>query len=290
MQEIIWPESIKDCLLPEHCFAEAYEALQPLAKARLKQGIASIFAWYGASNVSQELQTLHWEQGFYSQSLKRPRPWVFILVGPDIHASGPLLAAVLPALLAQAGEVFVFSSRQQENWPAEQICGLELAGVELVGSADQDLQQKLVHDLEGLNGPGLVLVLKQGRGSLVLDQAQELKSSFLVLHVPAQAGLWTDTGKEWDFQTLNQAHPDLELKVCSLQAQPELPPGISLHITDPEQFLHQGHNMLLVPEHMQGSALEHADLVLCPGQEYCWIWPGLERSLFLRSGLALSSL
>ncbi|MFO8031850.1 MAG: hypothetical protein R6U22_04835 [Desulfohalobiaceae bacterium] len=289
MQDVIWPAGLQDCLLPEQSFTEAYLGLQDLERAYLKQCIAQIFAWYGASTALQQEQRLHWEQGFTSLSRSRPWPWVLILVQPGMRAPAPLLAAALPALLAQSKEVIVLQSAEQASWTPAQLCGLELAGLELVGAAASTLQQELLQGLQEQNGPGLVLELGHGQKGLGFSYSLGSRGQYLALSVPLQAGIWQDSTVQWDLQALRTAHPDLELESCRPRVESGPGPGEAPETSGAEGFLQKGWELLFLPDSMQGQALEHARLVLGPGQEACWIWPGLEACLFQSRALALGS-
>ncbi|MFP4630253.1 MAG: hypothetical protein ACLFMQ_05945 [Desulfohalobiaceae bacterium] len=284
MQEAVWPEGLQETLLPEQSFAEAYAALQDVQRAYLKQCICQIFAWYGSSQALKQRERLHWEQGFCSLGSKRPWPWAVLLLQPGMRAPAPLLAAVLPAMLAQVGEVIVLQSSEQASWPYPQLCALELAGVELAGAASAALQEELLQGLEKLNGPGLILHLGHGSQGLVQEQGLGGRSLRLGLSVPLKAGIWQEPGVQWDFQALRTAHPDLELQSCA--------PGTNLEIAGAEQaetFFRQDWELLFAPGHLQEQAVQQAGLVLGPGQESCWIWPALQTSLFQSRCLALSS-
>ncbi|MFP4392409.1 MAG: hypothetical protein ACLFPG_06110 [Desulfohalobiaceae bacterium] len=292
MQEIIWPKGLQECLLPEESFAEAYQALESLERAYLKQCIAQVFAWYGASSLLHQEQTRQWEQGFSSLHRSRPWPWVLILVQPEMRAPAPLVAAVLPALLAGSAEIIVLQSSEQASWPLAQLCGLELAGLELVGAVAPDMQKDLLQGLNEKNGPGLVLHLGHGFQGMELVSGLDSGGQRLALFVPSKAGIWQDSTVKWDFQALHTALPDLELEdyVPQEYFASRAGMGDSAEALGLEESQKKDWGLLFVPEHMQQQALEQARLVLCPGQESCWIWPGLQACLFQRSGLALGSL
>jgi hypothetical protein len=289
MQEIIWPDGLQECLLPEQSFTEAYLGVQDWQRAYLKQCIAQVFAWYGSQSALLQERRMHWEQGFSSLSRTRPWPWVLICLQPEMRAPAPLLAAALPALLAQSTEVILLQNAEQARWPQAQLCGLELAGLELVGAAPYSLQQELLQGLQEQNGPGLVLEIGHGLSELKFSYVQDGNSQSLGLSVPLQAGICKDSAVQWDLQALRTAQPDLELIYFSLQGGVGSEAASAQDSSGYEEFLQKGWELLLVPEHKQEQALEQARLVLCPGQEACWIWPGLDGHLFQHSCLALGS-
>ncbi len=267
-------------------FAAAYEATGDVDRARLKTCIARLHVVYGAAGgagggeVRQGTTATRWRQGFASLEQVAPCAWTLVCVDAAWASAPRLLAALLPALFAGVGSVAVVRVGGDGSWPAPVLAALELAGQEVVADAAPAVLPAL---LESVANGGA----SQGMGRLLLlgDHPDAVSAQACALGVP----VWRDgpvpiigvadisseivPSDRLDAAALRAAQPDAVLV--------DVPAAPSVH-----GFQASLAAVACSPDHAS-AWLAHADLVLGPGHEWCWMHPGLSPAWFARRAVAL---
>jgi hypothetical protein len=91
----------------------------------------------------------------------------------------------------------------------------------------------------------------------------------------------------WDYQAIGAAHPGLDVTVWG-PGRGSAPERWRSGQGEWESFLAAGGDVLYVPGQGVREALSRAPLVLTPGQEGCWVFPGLGPADFVRTHAAWS--
>lgn len=267
-------------------FAAAYEATGDVGRARLKTCIARLHVVYGAAGgagggeVRQGSTATRWRQGFASLEQVAPCAWTLVCVDAAWASAPRLLAALLPALFAGVGSVAVVRVGGEGPWPAPVLAALELAGQEVVADAAPVVLPALLDSLAH-GGAG------QGMGRLLLlgEHPDAMFAHARALGVP----VWRDgpapiigvagispeiaPSDRLDAAALRAAHPDAVFA--------EVPAAPSAHGFQA--------SLAAVACGLDHASvwLGHADLVLGPGHEWCWMHPGLSPAWFARRAVAL---
>jgi hypothetical protein len=208
-----------------------------------------------------------------------------LFLGPGFASPARCLAALLPALLAGVPHVAVARVAEDASpWPAPVLAGLELAGQELAFALSPGQAQELAAELEGCCAPGALLGLGWGAGQGA-DGPELLRWSAPEWRV----GAWAPAG-DWDWPGLAMAQAGCACEVWlppKADAAPAEAAGLPVRRGGWDDFLAAGHAARLVPPELARDALDAgARLVLTPGLEGCWAWPGLTPHRFTHTGLA----
>lgn len=266
-------------------FAAAYEATGPVDRARLKTCIARLHVLHGAAggpgvgDVREGCGVTRWRQGFASMERATPCAWTVLCVDATWSSGPRLLAALLPALFAGVGGVAVLRTGGVEPWPAQVLAALELAGQEVAATVDPAALPGLLDTLAAGDAAGggagrLVLLGAHPHGisgharALGVEVWRQASAPAIgVARMPGHAA-----ADQVDTAALRAAHPDaLFLEVSATPRGAPVTP-LAAVACDPRHAF---------------AWLSHAALVLGPGQEWCWMHPGLSSSWFLRRAVAL---
>lgn len=272
------PEYLAETTLDDSVFAAAYSRVTPENRALLKTCIARLYDWYGPSRIAASAIDHSWKQGFASRTLSCPRQRCALFFDAS---TGPaaLLAALVPALAAGVGQVAAIFVGQGDPSDAV-LTALELAGQELVLVVVPDQ----VQELAALNhGPEGCIVTLGGVAALFKDIPGPVWAGPL----KRRLGIWLEAEYPVDLSAVAFAHPDAAVTVMGGKtARPE---GFLFQDGTFDDFLAVGFHALLVPSAKVHAALERACLVLGPGQEGCWLYPGLSPDHFITRRIAWQS-
>jgi hypothetical protein len=288
-------------------FAAAYEAAGDVDRARLKTCIARLHVLYGqaglggtvglgAGDVREGRTATRWRHGFTSLEQVSPCAWTLLCVDASWSSGPRLLAALLPALFAGVGSVFVLRVGGGGTWPPQVLAALELAGQEVAADAEPAAVSALLEALAASGGAGgaagrLLLLgehsdqmaaLARGHGVPVWRDAP----SPIIAIASCDNGI--DKSDCPDGAALRAAHPD-----ATFVDVPALPgptshaaPSAPLAPLSPLSPFSPFSAVACAPAHA-GGWLAHAGLVLGPGHEWCWMHPGLTPAWFTRRSVAL---
>lgn len=283
-------------------FAAAYEATGDVDRARLKTCIARLHVLFGAASglgagdVREGRTATSWRQGFTSLEHASPCAWTLLCVDAS-WASGPrLLAALLPALFAGVGSVFVLRVGGGGAWPPQVLAALELAGQEVAADAEPAAVSALLEALAASGGAGgaagrLLLLgehsdqmaaLARGHGVPVWRDAP----SPIIAIASCDDGI--DKSDYPDGAALRAAHPDATFVDVPALPGPTGRTGAPAPLVplSPLSPLTPLSAVACAPAHA-GGWLAHAGLVLGPGHEWCWMHPDLTPVWFTRRSVAL---
>lgn len=271
-----WPDTLERGRVGDAAFAAAYARLPARERAWIKTGLAAQFAAYGGPwPVQAERRTA---LGHDLTFLCREEPLDFVLVACAAPFASParLAAAVVAALCARVPEVAAV--RIGGAWPKALLTTLELCGVESVFRLG-------VRALAGLSRE----LAARGRGALVLLDGPRLPAAFapempvLPARTAGKIGVFAEPGTDFDWDALAFAQPDLTVCVHGGPC-PDRP-----RFTAAEGGLAEaaalGYDAVYVAAARLETALGAAPLVLGPGRESCWLWPGLGPAAFRRQHL-----
>lgn len=291
MSEGFFPQWVADLAVPDAVFARAYDGLDAVRRAWIKKTVAQVHALVGPmADPLQERHTGH-RQGFGSRSLTRPLDCAVLFLDDTCVSAPQAVAAAVPMLLS--GVPNPCAVRVQGGAPQadDVLAALELAGLETVFHLDEACARRFMTLLvEG----GSTVALFQGQGQALdsLRTAAGYAAPPLRLWRPfavERVGVLAGAGRQWDWATLGWAHGCAAVDVYGARtAIPGLPPGARRRPGGLRALLDGGYPVVYVPGEHLDAALGAAPLVLGPGQEGCWVWPGLDARLFQRQSLAMT--
>ncbi len=267
------PAWLQDHLTDEALFVEAYDQATPRRRAWMKTCISRLHAWCGEELSTAGDRRTKWKQGFSSREFVRPLDWALVLLGPAEASPVRVLAAGLPALFAGVADVSVVRVGEQGlPWAPDLLAALELAGLETVACLEAE---KLGQLIEESSGHGAVVSLGPAAPKGLVAHG------FWSPRRPTSVGVWFDSNEiPPDLERLAWAHPDIPIEVWSTTGTPKLPRGLKARTGDFKEFLGAGHFAAVAPQRLANTAQEHFPLVLGPGSEGCWLWPGLDMGFF----------
>ncbi len=280
---------IRQNAVSDELFAGAYESLDDWQRGWLKKCVAQLYTWYHSPPKDCSAYECVWKTGFFSLSSCRPRQWAMILVHQEVPSPAQVLAAAFPPLMAGIDELFVVIVNHNEYVNYGTLTGLELSGIENVFHCSPKETTRFLESLISTQEPGLVVSL--GADCFFSGDLRSFIFSsnirFVHLRPPERVGLWIEETQDWHFEILKFIYPGLLFEVWG-QINISPPPDWSLATGDWSQFLAEGYDLLYVPSNCVREALSYAPMVLGPGQESCWLWPGFPVDVCYRCKVALS--
>ncbi len=302
MGDRVLPAWLEADLIPDQDFGQAYESMDDRQRGWIKACLARLYDRHPPAVGWKVLETGHPRAGYFTLSHSTPLDFAIFLLPLDFSSPARLLAALLPALTAGVGEVLVAfllqdapakgASSASSPLPSPVpspvpalLTALELAGQERACVLTPKSLDRLLAHLNRLGRPGLLYSFP-GLDAGVLPQPGPLGAGLGVAQAPvaAEAGVWLDDPDDFDLAALRFAHPDLRFAVFG--PCPRLPDkGFSRRKGDMERFSASAFDAVYLSEERMGQYLGGAPLVLGPGQEPCWAWPGLSAECFFRPRL-----
>lgn len=275
-QVFSFPDSLDGFLVDDELFARAYGDSADRERAWMKTCIARLYEWYGPRRDTAERAARSWRSGLESVRARSVVDFAVVLLGAGFASPARLLASVVPPLACGVERVLVARVDGEGDFPRALLTALELAGQELVADMGRDDVLSLLRDLAGSGRTGAVVDLA-GLGDPCPERGR------VAWHRPAldeTAAVFMEDGAPFDLEALAFCHPGCEFTVYGDEA--DLPAGFSRGAPpDKASFLSAVTDVAYAPPALAGEALEAARLVLGPGQEGCWIWPGLHPDFFL---------
>ncbi|WP_243309992.1 hypothetical protein [Fundidesulfovibrio agrisoli] len=244
-------------------FARAYARTGDSGRAVIKTCIAGAYETADPQAPARTLTAGTFPSGNTRLIEKRPRPWFALVLGQAVQAPAQVVAAVLPAMARRIPLVAVLRPGVSAPWPDAVLAALELCGVENVFSPPL---KELPGCLEALSalGPGGVACL----GDFALWSRVRDAGEISHWLRPSASMVVLDSGAQWDMEAVAVAHAGVPL--TRLNSWDEAAPG-SLDAA------------LAYP----GQAPDWCPLVLEPGREAMWDWPGLPEALFHQTRVQL---
>lgn len=270
MSDHPFPTWLDARLVPDAAFGAAYDAVRPEERGLLKTAIARIIAAQTECACpeivsGQTVRTMR--QGFVVHEHHAPAAWAVVFWDAAYAGPSRILAALLPALLAGVPDVLacrVTPETDTSSFSAPVLAALELAGQEAAACLAPQDAARLVHDCCGVSARGRVVFLGGG-DELRPPAAAALRHGVPVRHMAAPVRIGHDErslppGALAPDGALRFAHPDAELA--------------------PFAAGESGLAALFCGEESLSRHLGAAPLVLCPGQEMCWVWADLDSAFF----------
>ncbi|SBV97474.1 conserved hypothetical protein [uncultured delta proteobacterium] len=265
-----------DCdanLVADAAFAAAYDALAPEERAAVKTAIARMAAVHGTEDAVSGRCSRVMRQGFRLHAASRPAPWAVVLWDEAYAGPTRVLAALVPAMLAGVPDILACRVRRDgAPFPQPLLAALELAGQELVMDASpEDAAGFVTRCCEADPRGRLVLLGRDPVFETISRLAAERGTPVLRYAAPVRIGIPAGSvARPAPGDGLCFAQPDADL----ISFEGEASPGAFAAI-----FCAEG---------SAAEYLEAAPLVLCPGNEAYWAWPGLGRDFYRETSLGLS--
>jgi len=283
------PDRLAEAFLDDRLFARAYARTPAVVRAWVKTLSAGLYPLMDPHGLTVRSGSALWDNGFSLDTRAVPVDAVVLFLDRTLDSPAQAAAAALPAVLAGAGGAVAVRVGPGGGRADAVLAALEICGLERVCRLDRAGALELLDHLSGLPGGAATLFLGSGR------TLRDLAGS--VAGRPG-LGLWRrdpvnrigvfDPERSLDLAALRLMHPSADLEVWPLPDEvPDLPLGARPRNGSLTDFLGQGYPVVCVSRDLVALALERAPLVLGPGAEGCFAWPGLVPGLFLRRGLAL---
>ena len=267
-----WPEALERGRVGEGVFAAAYARVSDRQRAWIKTGLAALYAACGGPRPLTEF--CETELGHDLGLTRRDTPLDYVLVacGPGFASPARLAAALMPALCARVPEVAAVRVGGGA-WPRPLLTTLELCGVESAFRLGVRAFAGLPGDLAAL-GRGAVVLLDGLAAPAVAPGGPALLSA----RVGGRAGVFPGPDADFDWEALAFAHPDLTFCVHGAPV-PEAGPFVA-GTGGLAEAAELGYDAVYAGEAGRTAALAAAPLVLGPGRESLWLWPGLAPETF----------
>ncbi len=282
-----FPEFVYQHGLDDTHFYQAYESVSAGRRAWLKQCIAWLHAWHGEDRAPLRERQVTLAQGLCGVERSKPLTFAVILADADFTSPVRCLAALLPALLAGVENVLVLRvrrGRSPQPWPDALLTALELAGQELVSELSLPQIRNLLEWLGDSGHPGAVVSLSRdplsGKGCPICLLAESRSSvRFWQPDWNGELGIWAGDSCPWDLDTLGWAHGDTQLHLWGAKG-PVPGERFERRSGSFDDFLAHGYRAAFVPRDRRPAVLESVPLIMGPGLEGCWLWPGLTPGFF----------
>ncbi|WP_243366314.1 hypothetical protein [Fundidesulfovibrio soli] len=240
-------------------FARAYARTGDSGRAIIKTCIVGLFETLDSQAPTRTLAAGTFHSGNTRLIENRPRPWYALVLGQEVKAPAQVVAAVLPAMARRIPLVAVLRPGVSAPWPDGVLTALELCGVENVFAPPL---RELPGCLEALASLGEGGVACLGDSAL-WSRVRDLGEVSHWLRPPVSIGV-VESGALWDMEAVAVAHAGVPLERLEA-AQGSLDAVLS----SPDQ------------------APDWCPLVLEPGREAMWEWPGLPEALFQQTRVQL---
>lgn len=270
-------------------FSRAYAAVTDSRRALLKTCIARHLSWIETGDLQRVASRRCFRQGFTVFRHSSPAKGLILALSSGVRSPARLLAAVLPAVAAGVGELAVVLPVDQPEREEPLLTALELAGCESVFRAGTAARERLFCETAAAGCDVRMVSMGESPEGMAADM-QQLVSGGRVVLLPGlslRVGLWWDEDDPLDIEAVSWAHPDLAIE-CWNGAAEGLPQGWIRREGTWERCLNCCYDALFVPTAKVEEATSGADLVLGPGHEGCWAWPGLTSDRFLIHRIGLS--
>lgn len=263
-------------LVADSAFGAAYDALTPQQRACIKTGIARMVALEGGGHPAAELSHRSMRQGFSLHAQTGPADWAVVMWDPARAGASRILAALLPAMLAGVPNILACCVAEDGTAvPAPILAALELAGQELVAVLPpEDILTLASHCCESgafAQTTGRLVLL--GAHPIFSDAARiaagrDIPCRRMAAHIRIGVAVSSFT-KSAHADDVAFVHPDAALVPFEGDVAGD---GFSA--------------LFCAPERAAGY-LDAAPLVLTPGNEGFWRWPGVDAAFFRETRLGI---
>lgn len=275
-----FPDWIHDQVPEDDLFARAYQDITPAQRGLIKTGIAQLYDWYKPQRTLGRGERESWPSGFDSRREIRPVDLSVLLFDHTVLSPARLLAALVPAQACGVPEILALRIGRGMPWRKAVLTGLELAGQELVADATEAQARRLFQELRAGGRTCTVTVIGPHAGGVQTSEIMAAsRISFWRPRFTRHVAIWLESPDSFDLEALAFIHPDLVFSVFGVEV--ELPADNFSYEGDRlDDFWDAVTEVVYVPDHMMRQALGPAKVVLCPGQEGCWVWPDLHAQQF----------
>jgi hypothetical protein len=282
------PERLAEAFLDDRLFARAYARTDQSTRAWVKTLAAGLHPLMAPHGLAVRSGSSDWDNGFALDTRAVPVAAVAFFLDQTVDSPAQVAAAALPAVLAGAAATLAIRVGPGGGRADAVLASLELCGLEQVCRLDRAGAVELLDILAELPGGAATLFLGDGRTLRDLAcRAAAQPGLGLWRRAPAgRIGVF-DPDRTLDLNALRLMHPSAALEIWPRRSKAGLPDGARPRTGDFSTFLEQDYSAACVPRDLAGPSLERFPLVLGPGAEGCFAWPGLVPGLFLRRGLAL---
>ena len=267
-----FPVSLDEFLVADAAFGAAYDAVSPEERAVIKAAVARMAIVQEKAEALSRYSVTMVRQGFTLHERTCPVSWTVVLW--DAAYAGPtrVLAALMPAMLAGVPNILACRIGDHGEFPAPLLAALELAGQELVAECAPGVALDIVRACCEADGRGRVVCLGQ---EAVLGEAVRLAASFGVpayhMASPVRVGIAASSFSEPMQDTyIRFVHPDGAL------------------VPFEEDAVNGIFSAVFCAEEHVVNFLGSAPLILSPGNEGYWAWPGLGTVFFRETSMGLS--
>ncbi|MFW5791129.1 MAG: hypothetical protein ACOCVU_00570 [Desulfohalobiaceae bacterium] len=270
-------------------FSLAYAAVADSRRALLKTCIARHLSWIETGDLQRVASRLDYRQGFTVFRRSSPAEGLILALAPGVRSPARLLASVLPAVAAGVEELAVVLPVDQPDREEPLLTALELAGCECVFRADTAARDRLFCETAAAGCDVRMVSMGESPEAMAADM-QQLVSGGRVMLLPGlslRVGLWWDEDDPLDIGAVFWAHPDLAIECWNGPAE-GVPQSWIRREGTWKGCLDCRYDALYVPTGKVEGAASCAHLVLGPGHEGCWAWPGLQSDRFLIHRIGLS--
>lgn len=267
-----WPPAMERGKVGDAAFARAYASVPDLDRARIKTGIAAVFAACGGPMPRLRRNEAALGHDLVLTRSDAPLDFAVIVCGPRFASPARLVAAVLPALCARVPEVAAV--RVGGAWPQELLVALELCGVETACRLGPRALASVWPQLAAQGSGALVLLDGAPRPALaacpgIARHDAVTRGKALVADGPEG---------RLDREALAFAQPDLEL-VDAASLAGDAPATLAKDAISE-------YDAVYVDDGADPAFAEAASLRLGPGRETFWLWPQLPPEAFRRVRIA----
>jgi len=276
-----WPEALERGRVGDAAFAAAYARVSDRERAWIKTGVAGLFAACGGPMPVSRRQETVCGHDLCLARVERPLDFVVVACGAAFASPARLAGAIMPALCARVPEVAAV--RVGGVWPKPLLTTLELCGVESVFRVG----------VRALAGLGAALT-ERGRGAVLLLDGVATPAwpasgpTIVPARTAGRVGVFPGPDAAFDWEALAFAHPDLTFCVHGPSC-PDRTPFVAA-AGGLAEAVNLGYDAVFTGEADLDTALGVAPLVLGPGRETFWLWPGLTPETFRATRLRASVL
>ncbi len=253
----------------------AYDKLAPQLRAALKTQIAMLYKLWEGANDGGRMRHL---SDSAAVCLVRPKDWAMFVFAEGYASPAGLIAAVFPALAAGVERIFICRRGGSSPLHPSLSAALELLGQEYVYSLPQEQCASLLQHLAGCGqgGEGCLVCLGQDEGAgELLKQASLCGHQVCALPVAINIALDAGDNSLANLPLLSWLHPDARIA----------PLAEFLNAVYPDALISDNNGLCcLLPTNKPAPAR----LVLQPGQECFWLWPGLGPEKFNKQQYAIA--
>lgn len=269
-----FPDMVESRLVAEDAFAEAYEVVLPEERAVIKTAIARMAAVHGPADAMDSRSATVSRQGFRLHAESRPAPWAVIMWDGEYAGATRVLAALLPAMLAGVPDILACRVALGGEFPKPFLATMELAGQELVADCSpEDAVDIAALCCEANCNGRLVLFGVNAAFDRIAAAALERGTPVRRYAAPVRIGVAASSFATPPYDGfLRFVHPD----AAWVPIEGDASQGDFSAVFCAEAA---------VPDYL-GRAL----VVLSPGNEGFWRWPGAGRDFFRAESLGISDI